>query len=268
MSSPPAESRNGGQPGARRESASKGDPATGASIGSSSAPPVAGAFVPPTLDTLRRIVDLAESGSFYLILDPAAGTLTLNLRGVVVRTWYPSHIEIGTPRVLFFERGDGTPADLAGSLWTGGRLDPPRTEERTRLEVDSQGTPQGPEPEAEGIPPTPEEAVPAPWRYAIRFEGGLLVEVVSNQASEAKDGLATAGGDGAMGARVRSRLSAVGSAISQRWTESGAAARTGGSLRHRLRIVLPPGDSGGLYRGIPLTADLVIAAHQAARSLP
>jgi hypothetical protein len=208
----------------------------------------------PPIDVLRRLVELARSGSFYLLLDPAARTLTLNHRGVVARTWTIERIEMGTPRVLFVARR--APVDLAGTTWTNGRLDPPRAQQRPLLEVDSQGTPQGPEPEL--IPPTPEEAVPAPGRYRIRFDGGLTVEVVAAVPDLAESGDATPAGSGTEAGRIGSSLGGWKSAVDHRWVDAEEAIALNPGSSSRLKLVLPAAEAAGLYRGFPLGADLLV----------
>lgn len=221
------------------------------------------------LEALRRRIELARSGSFYLVLDPGAGTLMLSYRSVTARTWPVTRVEIGGRRILFV--GSTPRSDLGGTAWTAGRLVPARTKERPLLEVDSQGTPQGPEPPL--IPPTPEEAVPAPPSYLIRFEEGLTVEIVAGAADPrgaglGADGAAVGSGEAARASRsgeedgarttAGSLPAAMIRAAGRRLRDARDALAPGAGSHPRLRLVLPPAEAGSLYRSLQDGIALVI----------
>jgi hypothetical protein len=90
-----------------------------------------------------------------------------------------------TPRVAFF--AVGSVADPRGRAWTGGRLDP--APQRVLREIVPPDTPPADAAEAAGdkdaeaveeepeMPPLPEELVPAPDQYTIRFGEEFSLEV-------------------------------------------------------------------------------------------
>jgi hypothetical protein len=144
--------------------------------------PVAGAKDPPReleqirgeVEALERLVELASSSSFYLVLDPDGPALTLRLRGVVLREYHVASAELARQRVGFLPRGEAP--ELEARVWSGGELDPPRNVERvvfTAPEPDptrEEGSVEVP------IPPPIEEVVPVPPRYGLRFADGPVVQ--------------------------------------------------------------------------------------------
>ena len=186
---------------------------------------------------LRQQTDLAKGKEFYLLLDPAAKSLSLNLRGATLQSWSVVGIEAGAPRVAFVSRG--LPDDWEGRIWPDGNLDPERPLDRFELEAPPV-TPEGTE-VAVPIPPTPEEKYPVPARYHIRFAGGLSIEVIPPGRAEE--------------AGLWSRL---GTGFSSWWHDFRQAVATEPTDRLRLRIVLGTKDADSLYRALPPNTKLMV----------
>lgn len=122
---------------------------------------------------LEARVELARTDSLYLVLEPAAGTLTLFRGGAALRAWPVESVHVGARR--FASAPDGWQSEAYGS----GRMDPPVKRNR-RIIVSDQVEPPDPSGAETIIPPTPEEAVPAPRRFVVHYDGGLGLEVVSS----------------------------------------------------------------------------------------
>ena len=73
---------------------------------------------------LERKLELAGGKDFYLLLDPVEFTLTLMLRGAELRRFAVLGLQVGYPRVSWFDRRD--PHSWQGVTWSNGELDPPR----------------------------------------------------------------------------------------------------------------------------------------------
>ncbi|HXI02893.1 MAG TPA: hypothetical protein VNI57_06910, partial [Candidatus Saccharimonadales bacterium] len=186
--------------------------------------------------SLRALLDLAKGGDFYLALDPDGKGLSLMCQGAVGRIWPVLGAARGKRRILFIPSGPAEP--LQGRSWAGGHLDPQRQRNRPTLLVDSQGRRQGPE--EDFVPQTPEEAIPAPPSYRIRFDGGLEVEIVSVGGSQGRLQRLLAKGR----RRLQGLLTALG---------AGPAATV------RLRLSLSPDDAASLYRAFPEGSSFVVA---------
>jgi hypothetical protein len=186
---------------------------------------------------LRRQADLAQGKDFYLLLDPAAKSLSLNLRGATLQTWTVVGIEAGAPRVAFVSRG--LPDDWEGRIWEGGKLDPERPLDRFELEappVSAEGTEV-----AVPIPPTPEEKYPVPPRYHVRFTGGLSIEVIPPGRAEE--------------AGFWKRL---GTGFSTWWHDFQQAVASEPEDKLRLRLTLGPKEADSLYRALPPNTKLMV----------
>lgn len=186
---------------------------------------------------LRQFVDMSKGKEFYLLLDPRAKTLTLNLKGATLQTWPVVAIEVGGPRVVFVSRG--VPDDWEGRVWLKGNLDPERKIDRFEMVA--------PPPTAEGtetavpIPPTPEEAYPVPPRYHIRYAGGLSIEVIP-PGSKDDDGF----------------WSRLGQRFSNWWGDLTEALSSRPTDAIRLRLVLSAKDADSLYRALPPDTKLLV----------
>jgi hypothetical protein len=183
---------------------------------------------------LRALVELSGAGDLpYLVLDPAQNALRLMLDAVVLREYPVQRLEIGHPRVLFvFEREP--PADWAGRLFSGGQLDPaPSWGRRELVPPAAESAPaEGEQAEPAIIPPTVEEAYPAPPRYRVRYDDGLTLEIVADQA-------------------------AAGGGLGEWLRDVGTALAPGGETL-RLRVVLPAADAAALYRSLAPDGRLVV----------
>ena len=189
------------------------------------------------VDLLEKRVDLASGEEFYLLIDPAGGTLKLMLHGAVLRDYQILGLDVGTPRIAFRERGLGS--GWAGRVWAAGALVPPR--ERERVEIVPPDSSAADSSLAPVMPPTPEEAYPVPSRYHVRYEGGLSLEV---RPSELDTSVAT-------WKRATAKV--------QVWARDLHAALQ----RHpedvvRLRLVLRPEDAASLYRALPPDTRLLV----------
>jgi hypothetical protein len=174
---------------------------------------------------LRVRAELAEVDGFYLVLVARDRVLRLMHGGALVHETPLVDIEIGVPRVLFFP---GETPRLEPRIWTAPALSPPANWQRTVI------TPPPPDAPAEtevAIPPTPEEAFPAPSRYRIHYAEGLELEIVSP------------GSDPDLGSRL---------------ADAFAAAGFGDRDGPRLRLVMVPAPAGAFYRSLPGDTRLLV----------
>jgi hypothetical protein len=179
---------------------------------------------------------LARSGepeAVVLVLDLESQALRFDHGSLVLRSYAVADVAAGSLRL----GSDAARPALEPTVWIGGRLDPAPVRVRRVTRSDSAEPPDlaG---AVDYIPPTPEEAVPAPPRYVIHFAGGEGLEVVAAEGT---------------GEPVK-RREAVRRAIARlRWKVPWNADR------YRMRVVLPAADAGSLYRALPEVVTLVIA---------
>jgi len=190
---------------------------------------------------VRDQIDLAKAETAYLVLDLEQRRLELVHGAAVLRVYPVLRAEIGTPRVGFFDREPGE--------WGQGRHDtaamvPERTIRRVEIAPppadESEARATADEAAADGeveIPPTPEEACPAPSRYLLRYGDGFAIEVRSDSADPR-------GTWALVGNSVRMKLAAM------------RAALFGG--HPRVRVTLAAEDAGALYRSFPTGSGLVV----------
>jgi hypothetical protein len=187
----------------------------------------------PANPALKDWLAKAGTDSFFLLLDPARSKLELVLGGVVMRTFEVSAVEVATPRRL--GPSAHLPEDWHERVWTGAKLDPPHPGARTEI--------IGPEigaAEAEVmVPPTPEEAIPVPDLFRLRFAEGLAIEITGGVA-EQKGELPPA-------------------ELPRGFKEKWRMLREGAPDRVRVRIRLTPEDASELYRSLPPGTDFVVA---------
>jgi hypothetical protein len=192
-------------------------------------------------EILKRHVELSRGDAFYMVLDPKAMRLKLFLRGAILQDFRVTGLEVGEPRIAFVSRG--LPQDWEGRIWTNGRLDPPREQERVEIVAPPPSTDETEDTApAPPIPPTPEEAYPVPTRYHIRYLGGLALEVSPGLASSE-----TQGG-----------WAGVSAAWSAWWADLRAVARKDPKDALRLRMTLKTEDANSLYRALPPDTKLLI----------
>ena len=185
---------------------------------------------------LEALVELAKGPDFYLVLDAEAGTLTLMLKGAELRTFVVEDVQVGLPRVAFVDREAA--GAWRGRIWTGGELDPPREIERVHLAVPPPGSEEEPE---TVVPPTPEEAYPAPLRYHLSFPGGPSIEIRPLDSAE----------DAGLWSRLASWWVSY-------WSDLWAAFSTEPDERVRLRLQLSPDEAGAFYRSLPPNVSLFV----------
>lgn len=190
----------------------------------------------------RRRAELARSRDFHLLLDLGRSELVLQYGAAVLAEFPVLETEVGVRRGLL---GVAAP-ETSGihTVWSDVTIRPLRP----RRTVMHHAPAPGERPEAV-IPPTPEEALPAPDVWRLTSREGLLVEIVA--VSE-------------VGAPLRERGW-------RRWLPELGLGR--GDPRTRLRVEMFAPDAGRLYRGLPdtlrvlvLTASPSVHQGQAVRS--
>lgn len=185
---------------------------------------------PPELLDLQ--LQQAESGHFYLELEPGRNTLRLHLAGVALRAYLLQAVETGIPRIAFVPLRE--PATPRRQAWPAGRLDPPRPEMRVEIQpppanADSTTPPLQ-------LPPRLDE-MPVPWTYRLHFGEDLTVVVTSSRAIEQRGSMALFGS-------LWDKLVEVTRGISQK--------------RPVLRLTLARADAEHLYRALPPDTGLLL----------
>jgi hypothetical protein len=212
--------------------------------------PARSATTPSEIDAVRRNnfllereLGLANGEKFYLMLDPAASSLKLMLKGAVLQDYKIQEIVAGTPRVAFAARS--LPDGWKGRIWERGNLVPPR--ELDRVEIVA--PPPSKNPDEDNAPPvpiplTPEEKYPVPHRYHVRFEGGLSLEIRRLGEQEDKTGF----------------WAGLGKSLETWWADVKAVLRRSSpeSDDLRLRILLRPADAESFYRALPPDTSLFV----------
>lgn len=134
-------------------------------------------------DALAAHLELAKEGGFALVIDEAEPAASLFLGGVPLHHYTVLAVERPIRRAFFLPLP--SPPDPSARVWRGGIQDPERVRDRKELEyreaaaedaaddeVPAEDADAAPAPEAPKIPPTPEEAVPAPDAWCLRFADG------------------------------------------------------------------------------------------------
>lgn len=177
---------------------------------------------------LELRLEAAKEDGAYLVLNPASDALVVMLQNVALREIAVLDADVGAPRTLFMARKG--PRDLAGRIWRAGSVDPPLVVQRRELIVEKiDPDPTGQE---EIVPPTPQEAYPAPERFRVRFEGGLEMLVESYRGPEGERGSAKLGSTGW---------------FRERWE----TLWPGKASPLRLRLLLDAKDAAELWRSLP-----------------
>jgi hypothetical protein len=178
---------------------------------------------------LENLVALASSGWFYYLFVPKDSVLRLMLRGAILREYPVLDASLGRRKVLFV--GGGGADAWSESVWERGRLRPARDLDRIEIVPPEDTLAADTMPVA--IPPTPEEAIPAPGRFRIRYKEHRALEIVARDTAAHPGLLARAGGS--LWAGLRGALAALWP-----WGDN-----------VRLRLVLPSDQAGSLYRSVP-----------------
>jgi hypothetical protein len=212
--------------------------------------PVRSETIAPEIERLRRDnfllqreLGLANGDKFYLVLDPAASSLKLMLKGAVLQDYAIRGIEAGTPRVAFAARS--LPEGWRGRIWERGNLVPPR--ELDRVEIVAPPPSKNPDEDnapSVPIPPTPEEKYPVPHRYHVRFEGGLSIEISRFGEQEDKAGF----------------WAGLGKSLTTWWADVKAVLSRSSPEADdlRLRVLLRPADAESFYRALPPDTRLLV----------
>lgn len=177
---------------------------------------------------LELRLEAAKEDGTYLVLHQATDALVVMLQSVTLREIAVLDADVGAPRTLFMTRKG--PRDLAGRIWRAGRVDPPLVVHRREIIVEKiDPDPTGQE---EIVPPTPQEAYPAPERFRVRFEGGLEMLVLSYRGPE--------------GERASARLGST-DWFRERWETLWPSKAS----PLRLRLLLDAKDAAELWRSLP-----------------
>jgi len=189
------------------------------------------------VDLLSKQVELGKGKEFYLLLDPAGGSLRLMYRGALLQQYKVEGLEVGVPRVAYRPRAAA--GGWEGRVWGDGTLDPPRALDRVEMQAPAP-TPEGQEVDVE-VPPTPEEKYPVPSRYHIRFDGGLSIEVRPPGTD----------GDRGFWQRMSERIAAW-------WADARSATAAEPTDTVRLHVVMSKQDADSLYRALPPATKLLV----------
>ena len=185
-------------------------------------------------DRLRRQIDLGSEPA-HLVLDLAGRRLRLMSGGAVLRDYPILAAELGRPTRLFVSAAKAT-VDWREPIRTGAALEPHK--KIGRIEMVPAGSTDAPI--EVPVPAEPEEALPAPDRFVLRYDDGFTIEVRSATAPEQPRGFWTS-----LTSSVRGRL-------------ADAVESAGGARAPRLRLVLSAADAGALYRSFPLDSKLIV----------
>ena len=118
------------------------------------------------------------------MLDLERTELRLMLGSVALRTLPYTEASVADPRLALLP--GRSLAGWSDQVWREGRLDPEQRRERTEIVPPDPGGTQAAAPPP---PPTPEDAIPAPDRYRVRFAGGLDLEIRPAGTAAAGPGL-------------------------------------------------------------------------------
>lgn len=134
-------------------------------------------------DALAARLELAREGGFALVIDEAGPAASLFLGGVPLHHYTVLAVERPLRRAFFLSLPSAI--DPSSKVWRDGIQDPQRVRDRKELEYREAAAEEAgdedapgddadvaPAPEPPKIPPTPEEAVPAPDAWCLRFAGG------------------------------------------------------------------------------------------------
>ena len=133
---------------------------------------------------LRNVLALARGDSFYLVLDLERTELRLMLGSVALRTLPYTEASVAGPQLALLP--GPSLSGWADQVWREGGLDPEQRRERTEIVPPD---PTGAQAAAPPPPPAPEDAIPTPDRYRVRFAGGLDLEIRPTGTAAAGPGL-------------------------------------------------------------------------------
>jgi len=174
----------------------------------------------PSRGSLERLLEAASDDAFYVVLEPAERRISLRLREVVLLAGEVSEVAEATRRVAFWPAPGGP--GIVDLVWTGGRLLPPRSEQRDEVVP-------GKEAKAATAPQPPTAC------FDVTFEGGLVLEVRSSE-----------------GCPLRTATMLRWASLRQLWP------RGGGEVSVRLRIVVSEAFARALYAALADDVRLVV----------
>ena len=177
---------------------------------------------------LKQQFELVSQKKPYLVLDLKGQRLRLMSEGAVLRDYPILQADVGTPKVAFV--GSGSADDWRSAVRRGAKIDPER--KIGRIEMVPSGVPG--DPVDIPVPAVPEEAIPAPERYVLRYDDGFTIEI-----------RAAGSGAGGFWSRTAARL-------------DDALEVVRGARAPRVRLVLSAEHAGALYRSFPVESSLLI----------
>jgi len=187
---------------------------------------------------LQKLLTLARGEKFYLLVEPGQQRLQLMYAGTVLREFTVLDVTVGRRKTLFIERT--VPANWREMIWEGSELEPKRDLRRLEIIPATPGT--AADSLATMIPPTPEEAIPAPNRFLVHYRDRLSLEVVGQD--QGKDSVGPHRG------KPTTRTPRAG--IHDRLWPWGRDLL-------RLRLLLPAEEAKDLYRAFPEGSQLLIS---------
>ncbi len=197
-------------------------------------------------------LELAKSERPYLVLDLEASRVLLKSHGVLLKDFPIQGPSVRARRLLGASGGVSAALD---AVWEEGKVLPSIRRERVEILSDTV-TPPAPSGTVAYVPPTPQEATPAPTYFRIRYQDGRALLVRRSPLADS----ALAGGEGGTGGGQRGDGGEGGGMVKDpsllgrfvHWVRSDPWRRD----RLRIEVTLPPGEAGALYRafldGTPL----------------
>ncbi len=185
---------------------------------------------------LAKLLELAAGREFYLLLDPERGQLSLMCQGAVLREFPVLVTEVGRRRAFFGTRS--LPGDWADSVWHDGQLEPARRFER--LEIDPPDSPVDPDSLSVFIPPTPDEAIPAPDRFIIHYRDSKAIEIIAQDTTALF-----------VGARPPRPSVSIGERLAR-------AVAPWRQPKVLLQLHIPAADARALYRALPENGEFLL----------
>lgn len=208
---------------------------------------------------LEASLNLANTDTYIIMLDPSAHTLTLSMGATVLREYAVDDVRIARRHGPL--KGYVDAPSPFGKAWQPGELSPCRKRIRTeKMFKKTQATADGEEPspltaedaekaasqaEAQIAQPLlPEDVIVAPDTYTIDFAGGLSVEVVSTlETADENPVIDTAADTAANDDKWRFLMDDI----------NGYRAAS-----PRIRITMPSADARALYRSLPDDVAMII----------
>lgn len=202
-------------------------------------------------------LELASRGSPYFLLDLEAHKLVLKSHGAILREYPLQEVLVRSRRL-----GGGRLRLWASldTVWEGARVLPAVRRPRVIIRADTV-TPPDPSGAVNYLPPTPEEAVPTPEAFRVRFQGGRGLLLVRGEETPPP----SPSPQGFPGPSVPVPSAGKASGEIRR---PGPLTRVSQWFRREpwrtdaisIRLALAPSDLGALYRSFPGGAALLVVS--------